>query len=341
MKLRETIFLVCGIVIGIGAAQLFRKASPNGTVDEVATESGKRSPEPRLSGRIAKKDDPNNPSLGELMEEVMLMEAAADDAELRAYLEENSYSREAVVAAALLSGDIAYLVDAAERYPDDPHVQLLVLDREDFPGGRDGWYARFKRSQPDNMLASMLHGYHLLSQGSTTEGLDQLRTGSRQSNYNDFASESSLAMESALIQLGRSPLEAKIRSVAFPTTLAKQLQVRPDSEFIKAIEATENEDERQELVLVGVALGNQMSQGQAGKNTINRLVGFSMEQRFLMQLDPQLESPALSAPPEEMMEEIQLEANRLRDQTVEFSEHYLDLNEQQMMHYLDRLRSAG
>lgn len=86
MKWRETIFLVFGIAIGIGVAQLFRKGGASGSVDGVAMEPGKRSPELHLSGRIAEKDNANDPPLSELMEEATLMEDAAEDAELRAYL---------------------------------------------------------------------------------------------------------------------------------------------------------------------------------------------------------------------------------------------------------------
>lgn len=272
MRPGHLISVVLGVVFGFAITHLIRHAD-HAKDAEQADASAERMAQPRIS---AGENEPGQEP-GEKVDGGSAYQPPTDAAGFEAYLEKYGYSKEAMIAVALLSRDVAHLIEAAERYPDDPHIQLLVIGNRDFPGDKTEWYRRFKESQPDNLLASLLLGSHLLNQGSVKEALAQLRTGGGQSRYSDFTTEGALAMESALIELGHSPFDAKLKSstgssIGYAVLLQKGL-----IDLNKLVESASGDAEKLELATLGVAIGNQLSEGEANRSNVNRLFGLTME----------------------------------------------------------------
>ena len=141
-----------------------------------------------------------------------LLQRTNNEAEIDRYLAGHKRSREALIAAGLLTGNRALLREAAERFPDDPHVQFLAVSNEFFPEKQREWVERFKASEPGNSLGAYFMAGEHFKAGETAAALEELYTGARLGNFQDYSNEGMLAMEAAALDLGGSLLEAKVGS---------------------------------------------------------------------------------------------------------------------------------
>ena len=332
--MRRGIALTIGIAAGFGMTRIWhhRPPAPGGPPSAVTTGGKGTGSSVDLPAPMQEQADP------EAGDGTAAQKAAYD-----AYLERHHYSREALVAIALLSDDPGYLAEAAERYPDDPGVQLLVIGAAQFHGDKAEWYRRFRESQPDNLLAPLLLASHLFESGHAPQALEALRDGAGLNTYRDFSSQNSLAVESALIELGHSQLEAKLKSSELsPLNLTVQVQAAIGSlDRLADSDSDSGDVERRELIMLGAAIGNQLSQGAANGSNINRLFGLGMERNFLRKLDPGLEADSLSATPAEALAEIGEEWDQIGSDTKFQIDHFEQLNEAQKLHFLDRKRTLG
>jgi len=319
--------IACGVGAAIGFAVSLALRAP-------ADAPGGDRPEPALPGKLSALPEqplPMTPSAprpvgNAFFEGERLTGPVADKATFDAYLGRHRHSKEALIAVSLLSSDTEYLEEAARRYPDDPHVQLLVISRKALPGEQAEWIERFKASQPDNALASLFYGGDLLKQGETEKAIAQLRLAAGQPTFDDFSAQGSLATDAALTEFGYSALETKYRS-----TLGRGIphlaEVNGTIRGLKDLAlAAQDEAGKTELATIGIALGNHLSQGDANDLLINRVVGQSLEAIFLEMLDPELKPENFSATPGEMLEEIKRERATLKD-SVSMSERVGELTE--------------
>ena len=157
----------------------------------------------------------------------------------------------------------------------------------------------------------------------------------------DFSREMWLAGDDAMLELGFSAFEAKVKS-----TFAHSVPFLTDfQKMLKSLQRLANEtgdpDELVEIAMIGAALGNQFTQGEGNGSVINRLVGIAAENRFIGMLDPDTKSPGFADTPAVMLEQL----DRERAEILEFSkttERILtEFSEEQMAHYLDRVRADG
>ena len=339
MNRTHIIAVAVGVAIGFTAARLSRSI-PEGFV-AVDPPAGKRmKTEPRLKGALDKPSAGAEKLEGDMDLSAVLLEPAAEEDAISAYVESHDYSKEALIAAASLSSERSYIMELARRFPNDPHVQFLVISKDALPGEKSAWIRRFKESQPDNGLASLYLGGDLLTQGAAEQGLAQMRLAAAQEIFEDFSTARMLAIESALIELGRSPLETKLRST-FGLELPQVGQISAILKDLRSLaEQSSNPDETTELATLGVALGNQLSQGNADRLLVNKVVGLAIESQFLKMLDPNLESANFSQSPAVLLEEIEAENAQIKN-AIPVAERVTELSEQQIIHYMDRVRATS
>ena len=328
-----------GIAIGLSIALLLRPDPAGDQRSDPRTAKAELPDHPRMKPTETRSGESAEPAPGLEIDEAMLTREL-DPTEIEAMLERRGRSREALISAALLTGDKSYLEEAAGKFPDDPQVQLLVITNDVFPTARSEWINRLKRSQPDNSLASMLKAGDLFASGSEQEAVAELRLAAGQTGYDGFTNESMLAMESGLIEIGHSPLEAKVRST-MGLPLHELVMLRDTlSKLHPLAENATTTEERNELATLGFVLGNQLSQGAGRTTIINGLVGMATESRFLNLMEPDYQSPTLRSTPSEMLAEIDAEREEIREITT-IADRLPELGAAKFSHYLDRMRTQG
>lgn len=339
MDRRVVISGLAGILIGAGATVCWRMPPRAPGKPDAAAGAHPARPPGRPERGPERGERPPTHATGTARERLLELPVPSQG-EIDAFLARRGRSRESLVAAGLLTDNLDLLREAAERFPDDPHVQFLAITNRLFPDQQRAWVERFRASQPDNSLAAYLMAGELFAAGDTAAALEELRVGANLGTFRDFSAESMLGIEAAALDLGGDALGAKLRST-FGLQLPYLRQLRDTiGQLETARQATVSPQEAAELAALGVAIGNDLSQGSASRLLINQLVGMSIETKFLQQLEPDAEYPYFNGTPAELLAEIEADCETIKEGAA-VADRALELDEPLLLHYLDRVRISS
>ncbi len=203
-------------------------------------------------------------------------------AQLQAYLATNKRNAESLLAATRLSGEMAFLQEAARNFPADPAVQLELALRSEVPEERQRALEALRQADPDNALADHLSAFEHLRAGDPEAAFADLILAASKSRMDIYASAALQSSEEAYFAAGYTPVEAKAAAM-----LGFRFQeVDPLQELSKHLaelqtayadqgDATSAEAVRQ----MGHALSQQVLSN--AQFILQEVVGMGMEQSFL------------------------------------------------------------
>ena len=203
-------------------------------------------------------------------------------AQLTAYLSKNKRSAESLLAAMRLTGDIAFLREAAQSYPNDPVVQTEVALRSGVAVERRRAIDAMKALDPGNALGDHLSALDHFRNGHMEEAYNDLIAAAGKTRLDDHALQSQQSAEEAYLAAGFDPVQAKAaamiglqrRQIEPLRDLSKQL-ANLQQGYTSANDAGSAESVRQ----MGEALGRQMQ--ASASYLIDELVGINIENQFL------------------------------------------------------------
>jgi RNA polymerase sigma factor (sigma-70 family) len=274
-----------------------------------------------------------------------LMEAPKLSAgEIEAYLQQNKRGAESLLAAFRVSGDQAYLREAAANFPNDPAVQFAVICYDACPDQRRQWLDGFKAASPDNALAWYFSALDYFKTKQTDLAIQEFAEATRKPSFKNYAAQTSQAVEEMCNLAGRSSLEAKAAS-ACPASAPHLLQLkRLANEVMQAQQQYRQQGDAasaDSLTYMGLVLGRQLSTGGNSQTVIDQLMGIALQNKFLGQLDPAANYDFLGRP----VSEVAGELDRLKDaikQAAQLKDRVLpSLNETELANYLDRVKVYG
>lgn len=261
---------------------------------------------------------------------------------LEAFLKANNRSAGALLTAWRESEDIAFLREAAERFPDDPRVQLAMIVTKDFEADRAKWLDAMKRSAPDNVLPCYLAALDAFKAQRFDEAFEQLVQGASRGGFDDYTKAAALDATALYRSAGFSEVQAKAMGL-FGLTLPQMGQFSDLGKEIVAARdravAAGDTARAQDLVAAAAHLGRAMS-SDPSQLLITQLVGISIEKRALEKFDDKLATNAIGTPPATRLDEI----NAQRDQTklvsrVDFTSP--TISDADLSEYLDRSLAEG
>lgn len=199
------VLLALGIVWTLSLKEVLSSASPV-EGGGVASRS--------ISPLAPKRDRPPLPRPSRSFAEIL---AGAQDPEMKALSEEqienfvNSRNRDAdsLLAAFRLGGDMVYLKEALEKFPDYPPAILASLPWDRDPEKRLAALEHLNRLDPDNALGNCLAAGALLKLGRRDEAFAELQKSSGKT-LDDFMLSSVQNNEEALLASGVSSAQAKL-----------------------------------------------------------------------------------------------------------------------------------
>ena len=202
--------------------------------------------------------------------------------QLQGYLADNKRNAESLLAALRLTGDIAFLREAARSFPKDAAVQLELAFRSGVAGERRRALDSMKQADPDNALTDYISALEHLRVGDYASAFSDLSEASAKGTLDDYALPAMQSAEEAYLAAGFTPVEAKAaammglqrRQIEPLRELSKQLAALQKG-YSDAGDTTSAEAVRQ----MGLALGRQTQFGAAF--FIDELVGMSIEKQFL------------------------------------------------------------
>ncbi len=215
-------------------------------------------------------------------------------AQLGAYLSKNGRNAESLLAAMRLTGDITFLREAAQKFPNDVAVQTEVALRSGVDAERRRAIDAMKALDPDNALGDHLSALDHLRHGRIEEAYNDLIAAAGKTRFDDHARQAQQSAEEAYLAAGFSPVQAKAaammglqrRQIEPMRDLSKQL-ANLQNGYSSAGDTASAESLRQ----MGESLGRQM-QGSSNY-LIDELVGISIEKQFLPASDGGIRQQAL------------------------------------------------
>ena len=208
-----------------------------------------------------------------------------------AWLAKHNRNAMSLLAAFRAMGDTNYLNEAATNFPNDPHVELAVLSRDEFPAERRKWLDLFKQSSPSNSLANYLSAEDDFKNGKSDEAMQELLAASGKSQFEMFETESRLDGQDLYLSSGQSELASlensrldfsgeTIKSLADFRLLAQSI-----GDLQKQYVDANDPNSVANLAALGMSLANQLQTGDGSKLLVNQLVGSGEERLFISKLD--------------------------------------------------------
>jgi hypothetical protein len=261
-----------------------------------------------------------------------------------AFAKENQWSAASLLAAFRTSQDPTYLVEAMQRFPNNPQVALEAL----FKGGlstaeRRPWLEALKNSAPDNPLGNYLSARDYFNSGQTDLALGELEAASGRKQFSDLTLERMQMDEEAYRFCGFSEKDSKTAAM-FRLELP-QLKDMPD--LAKSmVELSRGYRQAGDAASADAVLEMAANLGERFRNSeksllVNQLLGIGIEMSALQSLDPSAAYGSEGGTVRDRLNALKADkaeiANLVRE-TVPLQER---MTPQDWVGYLDRMKLFG
>ncbi|HWN95732.1 MAG TPA: sigma-70 family RNA polymerase sigma factor [Methylomirabilota bacterium] len=265
-------------------------------------------------------------------------------AQIDSYLKENRRNAASLLAAYRATNDPKLLLEAMEKFPDDPQVAFHAVFKKDAsPEERRQWLEAFKRNAPDNALPSYLSALDYFKTGQADQAVQELVAAPGRQQFQDYSADSVQNDEEAWRTAGYSVAESK--------TLASMLLVLPHLAQLKELSQNMvslansyrqagDEASAQAALQMGVNLGQHLD-GSPGKALINQLVGVAIQSIALRAMDPNAPYGSAGQTVQNHLDELTRQRAGIRELTSQFDSLQQRMSDQDWISYKDRWRAFG
>ena len=266
-----------------------------------------------------------------------------------AWLAKHNRNATSLLAAFRAMGDTNYLNEAATNFPNDPHVELAVLARDEFPADRRKWLDLFKASSPSNSLANYFSAEEHFKNGKTDEAVQELLAASGKSQFDNHAMETRLDAEELYLDSGKSPREAATFAMSdmglenlLPELVTIKKVDRGIGDLMKQKLIAGDADSAVNLAQMGMIIADKLNSGDSGKYLISQLTGMATEAIVLSHLDQNTSYDFLDGQtPAQALQQRKDQHQSFRELVGNFSTAYPSLTEGEMASYLQRSKIYG
>jgi len=263
--------------------------------------------------------------------------------EVEAFLKNQGRSTINLLAASRLLNDLSFAREAAKADPKDPAVQLELALRGETPEEKSAALAAFREAAPGNSLGDYLAAHQAFASGDIGAAGAALIQSLDNPLYADYAQKIVAGSEQAFLDAGYGPQSAAVAAmlsiewaqVCQPIREASESLIQLQTELIRMADF----DAVEPTVIIGLTLGQRLQ--EQGPYMIDRLLGISIERRFLQQLDPlTLAGPGGQAAGERL-ETLQTDLLEIGSLASAFPEKFDSADEATQSQYLEKMKSEG
>lgn len=259
-----------------------------------------------------------------------------------AYLQQNKRSAEALLAAARLTGNLGLVREAAEKFPNDPRVQLDLALRGETPEEKRKALDAFRQLARDNPLGDYLSALDHFKSGRTDDGVKDLLQVGGKNRLQDYTLDHAQSAEEAFLSAGHGVLESKAAGM-FGVLLPHMQSLRDlgtqMAELQKQYAQAGDSTSAQAVGQMGLNLAWQM-EGQSGRTLLGELVGMSLERKFLASQAPDSPFGSDGRMVRDRLAELDAHRQSIRELTP-FTEMLPRLPEREALIYFDRVKLHG
>jgi hypothetical protein len=269
---------------------------------------------------------------------------------VEAWLAKHNRNAMSLLTAFRALNDTNLLNEAATNFPNDPHVELAVLSRDEFPAERRKWLDLFKQSSPSNSLANYFSAEDDFKNGNSAAAIQELQAASGKSQFENYATENLLDAEELYLdsntdrRLATSYAMSDMSDENMPELATfkkigigiKDLQ----QQYVTAGDANSAVN----LAQMGMTLANQLQNGDGGKYLINQMVGVAEENLMLSKLDQNTSYDFLNGQtPAQVLQQTKDQKVELRQLMTDFGPAQLQMmqSESETASYMQRMEIYG
>ncbi|MDB6026108.1 MAG: hypothetical protein JWM68_2331 [Verrucomicrobiales bacterium] len=302
---------------------------------------------PKVARRSVEQSPPSTNAAADQAEEPTVTGLSAD--QIAAYLLKYKRNAESLLTAFAECQDKALLKEAAEKFPNDPRVQLAMLmqdksDSELTSEERNLWLERFKKSSPDNGLPNLLTALNNLKEGQKDIFVAEIMSSNAKPGLSAFYVQQMQSREEMYLSAGLSPREAAEKALQVPDVsleahmkaLAQRL-----GEMQKDYLAAGDGVAANKIAALGVNLGHRWADPNSSPFVISEMVGIAIQQIPLKNLDPNTYYDFLGKTAAERIAELKAERGELKVFATDLSKYYVQMSESDRMIYMNRLKMYG
>jgi hypothetical protein len=305
-----------------------------------------RLPAPRIQASVSTEPSAESlPRVNQISQILRGAEAPKLTAEqVEPYLKENRRNAGSLLAAARTTGDQALLIEAMQKYPQDPQVAFAaVFKRDSSPEERRHWLEAFEQAAPDNGLANYLSALDHFKAGKVDQAVQELSAASGKQQFQDYSMEFVQGSEEAYRAAGYSVAEAK--TLAGSQLLLPQLVELRDLN-LKTIELANSyrqagdETSAQAALQMGANLGQRLQEA-AGQSLISKLVGIAIEAKALGALDAAAPYGNPGQTVKDRLDELSQQRATIKEAGQQFESFQQKITDQDWISYSDRRQLFG
>lgn len=366
--MRVTIVIAAGallVVVGLAVYHHLQKPVPAVSQEQVEPTAAASPPRPRLPApRVSVASPPAEPAEETAPTTNIIARLINGDLprvsaeQLEPYLQKHHRSVGSLLGAFAATGDRAFLREALEKIPNDPHLNLIAYYQGDAQAaevaaeGHDrNQPATAERRQlldtlanaaPDNALPNYLAALDCFKAGQTDQAVAQLVAASQKSKFRDYSLEYIQNAEEAYRAAGYSEGDAKAvanSSVPLPHLAELKQAGYKLVELAALYRQAGDEASAQAAEQIGLGLGQRLTEpGQL--SIMQELAGIAIERKILGAMDP---NSVLAGTGETVQS--RLDAFKERQKVVRAlagaSDILQTLPESDLANYFDRIKIFG
>jgi hypothetical protein len=270
--------------------------------------------------------------------------------QVEAWLAKHNRNASSLLAAFRAMGDTNYLNEAATNFPNDSHVELAVLARDEFPADRRKWLDLFKASSPSNSLANYFSAEDDFKNGKPDEAMQELLAASGKPQFDNHAMEAQLDAEELYLDSGKSSRVASSLAMSdmseenMPELATIKRTDQGIAGLIQQKMAAGDADSAANLAEMGMVIADKLNSDDSGKYLINQLVGTATAAIVLQHLDQNTAYDFLDGQtPAQVTEVLKQQRTELRKLMADFIsvEFQMIPSESEMASYNQRVKIYG
>lgn len=337
--------IVLAVITASGAAWLcwfFFKQEPDAITPHAVTRQTAQTQAP-LTSQPAKPAGPW-PEFGTPEFKTMALERG------RRWLESRGRDSGSLIAAWDITGEEALLLEAAEKFPNDPRVCLSMIQH----AGKDAeaalpWIERLIATEPENPSGHYLKVSALMQQKDRPAALAALRMAvALKGPNNDHLRDRILTVREAALASGAGIREAAQLALVGPLSHTTAYQTfagasRVLREEIAEAKAVGDQERLVELAGLGMATVAHTA-GGSSKSLIDELVGVAVEKAVLLELQGDTEFGTTGRTVAQQLEDLDQRRTRMSEfleQSTASESIFNDASDAQVAEYTDRFLLHG
>jgi len=265
-------------------------------------------------------------------------------AQIEKYVEQNRRNAESLLAAYRIGSNLAYLTEAATRFPNNPDVQYAVIAARPDQKIQREWIEAYKSSSPDNALAWYFSALEYFKTGESALAIKELAEATQKPAFRAELAPTLQAVEELNLSAGRAADEAKIAAFQDCVSVPHLTQM---GDLAKLVLTTAQQYRQQgdtasaeSLAGMGLMLGRHLSAGGGSQTLIYQLVGISIEKKFLQLLDPNGNDP-FGRPVADVSAAIAQQEATLKETAKTLTPLVSRLDDAEVANYMERVKLYG